>query len=207
MITLWAQGWRTVSCKTGQLKRINLGTVKLDNGFVKWFNSFADNHPGKGWWYAFLAHSNHTVRSYSSLKMYQALAEFKYVVHGVWEVHSLFDKPDRTLNCDESGFLFCPKSGTSRNKDSVFHLLCTKRTITTLVAICASRCTIPPMHIFPGKCLLYNPMCSWTGQEQDTQPYKLFRTTMVIEKLLEHTDENCTCLITTWKSISLGVYF
>ena len=33
-----------------------------------------------------------------------------------------------------------------------------KGQITTLIAICASGRTIPPMHIFPGKRFSYNPM-------------------------------------------------
>ena len=33
-----------------------------------------------------------------------------------------------------------------------------KGQITTLVAVCASGRTIPPMHIFPGELFSYNPM-------------------------------------------------
>ena len=102
-------------------------------------NPFKDNHPGKDWWYAFLARNNLTIRSPSSLEIYRASVCTKHNLEHWYAMfeqflscHSLLDEPDRIWNCDESGFPLCPKSGLSIgshwNKGSIFHLLCSERT-------------------------------------------------------------------------------
>ena len=138
-------------------------------------NPFKDNRPGKDWWYAFLARNNLTIRSPSSLEMYRVSACTKQNLESWYarfeqflSCHSLLDEPDRIWNYDESGFPLCPKSGRvlAPIGTKVVYSTCSaqKGQITTLVAICASGRTIPPMHIFPGKRFSYNPMEGGSGR-------------------------------------------
>ena len=153
----------------GQTRRQRCEIVKKISDKGGRPNPFKDNRPGKDWWYAFLTRNNLTIRSPSSLEMYWASACTKQNLESWYarfkqflSCHSLLDEPDRIWNCGESGFPLCPKSGwvLAPVGTKVVYSTCSaqKGQITTFVVICASGHTIPPMHIFPGKCFLYNPM-------------------------------------------------
>ena len=76
--------------------------------------------------------------------------------------HDLHNKPRRIWNADESGFPLCPKTSrvlALRNKRHVYSVNADSKTqITTLVAASAAGSVIPPMHIFPGVRLRYDPL-------------------------------------------------
>ena len=76
-------------------------------------------------------------------------------------IHDLVDKPHCILNCDDSGFSLCPRSGkvlALYGAKTVYYTSCGKGQITTLACIGAADGIIPPMHVFPGIRFSYNPM-------------------------------------------------
>ena len=153
----------------GQTKRQILEVVKkiLDKDGRP--NPFADNRPGKDWWYGFLARNKLGMRSASALEGHRASActEEKllkwYINYEQFLLsHGVSDDPSRIWNCDESGFPLCPKASkilAPRGTKTVYAACsASKQQITTLVAINASGEVLPPMHIFPGERFSYFPL-------------------------------------------------
>ena len=76
--------------------------------------------------------------------------------------YDLYDKPHHIWNCDESGFPLCPKTRkvlTTQGIQNVYHFTGNgKEQVTTLCAVSAAGGVVPPMHVFPGERLTYNPI-------------------------------------------------
>lgn len=101
----------------GQTRRQICETVKKILDKDGRHNPFVDNKPGKDWWYAFVSRNKLSLRSPSTLESYRASActpeklQTWYHKYEEFLVTNGCNEPSRILNCDESGFPLCPKSG------------------------------------------------------------------------------------------------
>ena len=133
---------------------------------------FANKRPGEKWWKLFKErHPELSLRQPEHLQLSRARCTTPEAIRSWFVEFELFliengvkDSPSQIWNADESGFPLCPKTGrvlAVKTDKNVYGITGdSKEQITCLCAANAAGDVLPPMHVFAGERVRYNPMAN-----------------------------------------------